>query len=118
MITVAIVLYALKCFEVFSPEITQVVLNNYAINLNTGDSESLSATVLFSDNTTAHDAIWISNNVEVVHIEENGQITALSAGNATVTAQASNRKSTAYAECIVTVMDPLMDILSLSEVHQ
>ena len=97
----------LKYCGFLAPKITQVVLNDYAVNLTTGDIESLSATVLFSDNSTGHNVIWISNNTDVVHVDENGQITALSAGSAIITAQASTRRSTAYAECSITVTDPL-----------
>lgn len=43
----------------------------------------------------------------VYAVDDNGQITAVSAGSATITAQASNRKSTMSAECIITVADPM-----------
>lgn len=91
----------------FSSTITQVMLSDYTLSMNTGDIGALSATVLYSDNTEGSEVLWVSSNKEVVRVDENGQLTAVSAGSATITAQAANRKSTQSAECIVTVMEPL-----------
>lgn len=91
----------------FSPTITQVMLSDDALNMTTGDVGALSATVLYSDNTEGGEVFWASSNKAVVQVDDNGQLTAVSAGSATITAQASNRKSTMSAECIITVVDPL-----------
>lgn len=85
------------------PDITQVLLNNYTIDLTIGDTEELSATVVFTDNTKGNNVIWISNNEEVVRIDESGKLTALSIGSAVITAQASNGKSTEIANCTINV---------------
>lgn len=90
-----------------SPTITQVTLSEYSLDMNTGDTGILSATVLYSDNSKGDDVLWVSSNEAVIQINEDGQITALAAGNSTITAQASNRRSTEWAECVVTVTDPL-----------
>ncbi len=91
----------------FTSTITQVMLSDYSLSMNTGDVGALSATVLYSDNTEGSEVLWVSSNKAVVSVDENGQLTAVSAGSATITAQAANRKSTQSAECIVTVMEPL-----------
>lgn len=91
----------------FTPTITQVMLSDYSLSMSTGDTGALSATVLYSDNTESSDVLWVSSNKAVVQVDENGQLTALAAGSATITAQAANRKSTEIAECIITVADPL-----------
>lgn len=91
----------------FTSTITQVMLSDYTLSMNTGDVGALSATVLYSDNTEGSEVLWVSSNKEVIRVDENGNLTAVSAGSATITAQAANRKSTQSAECIVTVMDPL-----------
>ena len=91
----------------FIPTITQVMLSDYSLTMNTGDVGALSATVLYSDNTEGSDVLWVSSNKDVVQVDENGQLSAMSAGSATVTAQAANRKSSESAECVVTVADPL-----------
>lgn len=91
----------------FSPTITQVTLSAYSLDMSAGDAGRLSATVLYSDNSKGDDVLWVSSNEAVVQISEDGHITALSEGSSTITAQASNWKSTERAECVVTVVDPL-----------
>lgn len=91
----------------FIPTITKVMLSDYSLNMSTGDIGALSATVLRSDNTEDSDVLWVSSNKAVVQVDENGRLIALSAGSATITAQATNRKSTEKAECVVMVADPL-----------
>lgn len=91
----------------FTPAITRVMLSDDVLNITTGDVEALSATVLYSNNTESSEVHWASSNKAVAQVDDNGQITAVSAGSATITAQASNRKSTMSAECIITVTDPM-----------
>lgn len=103
-----ITLLTWACFSgVFTPAITQVMLSDYSLNMSTGDVEDLFATVLYSNNTENKEVFWVSSNKAVVQVNEDGQVTALSAGVATITAQAANRKSTESAECVVTVTEPL-----------
>lgn len=92
---------------VLVPTITQVMLSDYSLSMNTGDVSILSATVLYSNNTEDSKVFWVSSNKAVAQVDENGQLTAISAGSTTITAQATNRKSTQSAECIVTVTDSL-----------
>ena len=91
----------------FTPTITQVMLSDYSLNMSTGDVGTLSATVLYSNNTEGSDVLWVSSNKGVVQVDENGQLSAMSAGSAIVTAQAANRKSSESAKCVITVADPL-----------
>lgn len=91
----------------FVPAVTQVTLNSDSLSLQTGDTASLVATVLYENNTTGGEVLWVSSNESVVQVDESGQLTALAAGTSTITAQASNRKSTVQAACTVTVADPL-----------
>ncbi len=89
-----ITLLTWTCFSgVFTPAITQVMLSDYSLNMSTGDIEDLFATVLYSNNTENKEVFWVSSNKAVVQVNEDGQVTALSAGVATITAQAANRKS-------------------------
>ena len=91
----------------FTPTITQVMLSDYSLSMSTGDTGALSARVIYSYNTVSCVVLGVSSNNAVVNVDENGQLTALAAGSATITAQAANRKSTEIAECIITVADPL-----------
>lgn len=108
LLVVGIVFLARAYFSgAFTPTITKVMLSEYSLSINTGDVGALSATVLYSDNTESSEVLWVSSNKAVVQVDESGQLTAVSAGNATITAQAVNRKSTQSAECAVTVTNPL-----------
>jgi len=91
----------------FTPVITQVMLSDDVLSMTTGDVETLTATVLYSNNAESSEVHWASSNKAIVQVNDNGQIIAVSAGSATVTAQASNRKSTMSAGCIITVTDPM-----------
>lgn len=103
----AIILVWASVTGAFTPTITQVMLSDDVLNMTTGDVEALSATVLYADNTVSDEVHWASSNKSVVQVDDNGQLTAVSAGSATITAQASNRKSIMSAECIITVTDPM-----------
>ena len=91
----------------FPATITKVSLNASSLEVTTGDTGTLSATVLYSNNATGSEVHWVSSNNAVIQIDEMGQFTAIAEGNAIITAQASNLKSFEQAECAVTVHDPL-----------
>ena len=91
----------------FTPTITQVMLSDYTLDMRTGDTGALSAAILYDNNTAGSEVLWVSSNTAVVQVDEKCLLTALSAGSAVVSAQASNRKSTQSAECLITVNDPL-----------
>lgn len=108
IVTVGVIILAWAGFTgAFIPEITRVMLSDDVLNLTTGDVQALSATILYDDNTEGDEVHWASSNRAVVQVDDNGQITAVSAGSAIITAQASNRKSTMSAECNITVADPM-----------
>lgn len=64
------------------------------------------ATVLYSDNSIGDHVLWVSNDKTVIKVDAKGNITALSEGTATVTAQASRNNTAESAVCIITVCDP------------
>ena len=78
----------------FTPTITQVMLSDYTLDMRTGDTGALSAAILYDNNTAGSEVLWVSSNTAVVQVDEKCLLTALSAGSAVVSAQASNRKST------------------------
>ncbi len=82
-------------------EVTSITLNEASKNLVVGDTFQLIATVLPSD-ATNKDVTWNSSNSDVASIDRAGMVTALKAGNTTVTVT-SNSKSTVKATCTVTV---------------
>ena len=77
---------------------TSVTLNKTAIELSVGASETLTATIAPSG---ADDAVeWTTSDETVATVDENGKVTAVKAGTATITVTTKNGKT---ATCTVTV---------------
>lgn len=83
--------------------VKNVVLNKATLALNTGASETLTATVEPAK-ATAKKVYWVSSNADVATVK-NGQVTAVADGTATITAYASDT-SKKKAACTVTVTTP------------
>ncbi|URZ14617.1 Ig-like domain-containing protein [Clostridium felsineum] len=77
-----------------------ITLNKTSDSLSVGDTDTLSAS-FNPDNTTNKNIAWSSSDSNIVSIDKNGKITAVAAGNATVTATSEDGKET--ASCNVTV---------------
>lgn len=88
-----------------SVSITNVVLDKNEVTLEEGGSVTLTATVEPADATESKELKWETSNAGVAKVE-NGVVTAVSAGEATVTATAGNGKS---ASCKVTVTKKTAD---------
>ncbi len=87
-----------ECFVTVNPvEASSVTLDRTSATLIIGETFTLTATV-FPENTTDKTIIWSSSDSNVAKVE-NGKVTALSVGNAVITAQCGSVK----AECYVTV---------------
>ena len=80
-------------------EVTGVTLNKNELTLTEGGSETLTATVT-PDNATDKTVTWASNKTDVATVE-NGVVTAVGEGTATITATAGGKS----AACTVTVLD-------------
>ena len=88
------------------PEIVaveNVTLNKTSASLEVGETEQLTATVKPAD--AANKSVrWKSNDENVVSVDANGKLTAISSGIATVTVTTEEGNFTAL--CKVTVVDP------------
>lgn len=80
--------------------VTKITLNKGVLNLQVGDSSSLTATVL-PDNATDKTVEWSSNNTAVATVR-NGNVTGIAKGDAIVTVKS---KSGVTAICMVKVSD-------------
>ena len=80
-------------------KVTGVKLNKSSKSLTIGDNFTLTATVK-PNNATDKSVTWSSSNTSVATVDENGVVTAVSEGTATITAAASNGVE---ASCTVTV---------------
>ena len=81
--------------------VTSITLNKTSLSLQTGQSETLTATVK-PDNATDKSVTWSSSNTSVADVSTIGKVTAKSAGSTTITCKA-NDGSGVKATCAVTV---------------
>jgi hypothetical protein len=95
-----------------SQTVTGIYLNNTYLNLRTGENSYLSATVL-PENAINKTVIWTSSNPNVASVN-NGFVTALSQGSATITALSVDQSKT--ATCYVTVSGQTSQTKTLSSI--
>lgn len=81
--------------------VTSVTLDKQILEMTVGDKQQLTATVA-PDNADDKTVVWSSDAPEIVEVDANGLVTAIAAGEATVTAAASGKVAT----CKVTVTAP------------
>ncbi|EMT46357.1 DUF5057 domain-containing protein [Anoxybacillus flavithermus] len=86
--------------------VTAVVVSPTVVNMNIGDTVSLTATVA-PNNATYKTIAWRSSNPNIASVDENGRVTGLSTGQVTITAQAHNG---VIGTAIVHVGSPLTGI--------
>lgn len=86
---------------------TGITISDTEITLTNKESCQLTATVT-PDSAADKSVNWSSDNEEVASVDENGKITALSTGNATVTATAADGGYT--ASCKITVNPRYFDV--------
>ena len=92
-------------------EVTSVSLNKTSLTLEIGESETLTATVLPS-NATDKSVTWTSSAQTVVTVED-GKVTTIESGTATITATTSNGKT---ASCMITVIEPAPEVIEVTSV--
>lgn len=91
--------------------VTSVTLNKNTLSLEKGSSETLTATVMPS-NATNKNVTWTSNNTDVATVN-NGVVTAVAAGTATITVKTEDGNKT--ASCTVTVTNPVVPPTPIGE---
>lgn len=81
--------------------VESVTLDKTELEMRAGDTETLTATVN-PVNADDSEVSWTSSDEAVASVSQNGEVTALGAGNAIITAEAGG----ITAECSVTVISP------------
>lgn len=94
-------------------ELNSISITEQNIVLNKGENKTLSVTYNPENTTEDKTVTWESSNKEVVTVSENGVITAVGAGNATITAKVGEKIATTQVEVKV----PLQNI-SLNETEK
>jgi len=87
--------------------VTGVTLNKASTTLTVGDTETLTAT-LAPDNATNKAVTWKSSDEEVATVDNTGKVTAVDAGEATITVTTADGSKT--ATCVVTVTIPVTGV--------
>ena len=85
--------------------VTSVTLNKTSLNMTKGQSETLIATVT-PDNATDKTVSWSSSDATIASVDQNGRVTALKSGNATIMAKAGEKSAT----CSVTITTPVESV--------
>ena len=83
--------------------VTGVILSKDNLSMKIGQSETLTKNLLTTDNSaaTVQDVTWISDNPSIATVDEDGKVTAISVGTATITVLT---KDGGYTDtCTVTV---------------
>ncbi len=99
-------------FTVTAPLAEGIVLNKTETTLPVGASEQLIATV--SPELASQEVTWSSSDENVVSVDQQGNITAVAIGTATVTATTVDG-SNLSAECAVTVVAPFAESIALNK---
>jgi LPXTG-motif cell wall-anchored protein len=87
--------------------VTGVSLDKTSLTLTTGKSGTLTATVAPA-NASNKAVTWASDNTSVATVDQNGKVTAVSAGTATITVTTVDGSKT--ATCTVTVEDEIVTV--------
>ena len=95
-----------KCEVIVKQPVTGISLNKNTLELEKGATEKLTATVLPGNADGDKTVTWLSSNNDVATVE-NGVVTAIGKGSATITARTANGIE---ATCAVTVGVPLKGI--------
>ena len=90
--------------------VADISLDRHELNMLTGGTDTLVATVS-PNNATDKSVSWASSDPGVVSVDQEGNLSALRPGNATITATAANGLSDS---CSVTVADPDIPVADIS----
>ena len=72
--------------KVIATPVSVVISNKTENSITAGNTKKYSVTVTLSDGTKVNNATWESDNSSIVSVDNDGNVTALKAGTATITA--------------------------------
>ncbi len=101
-----VLIICLIIYKQKSITVTNVTLSENSLTMSINESHTLTAKVLYSDNTMDEDILWYSSNDSIATVDQNGIVSALNIGNVTIIAQASKNNTTEIAECAITIKSP------------
>lgn len=83
--------------------VSSVILDKTSLNMMSGTSEQIKATVLYSDNSTDSNVVWISSDEAIATVDSNGIVVAHSKGEVEIIVQASKENMSKEARCKISV---------------
>ncbi len=89
--------------------VNSVILNKTEITIKENETASLMATVQ-PDNATNKEVIWKSNDKTIATVDKNGKVTAIKAGETTITVTAGEKTAT----CKVTVKAKFIALIGIN----
>lgn len=98
--------FCAQCHLNVAISISAVKLSDEKVTLIKGNEKTLTAKILPEDTTEEKIVRWASSNTSVATVDQNGNITAVEGGKATITASAGSCKAT----CIVNILVPVTGI--------
>ena len=96
----AIVTICIALFSACKEPVTDVTLNKNELHLIIGETETLIATIQPA-NASNDKVTWTSNNPDVATVNDNGLVTAMDNGTATITVTSQDGNKTATCEVTV-----------------
>jgi alpha-tubulin suppressor-like RCC1 family protein/uncharacterized protein YjdB len=90
-----------KVYGEGSCPVQSITLNKATASLNPDETLQLTATMLPED-ASNQELLWTSNNSKIASVDQNGMVTAVAEGTATITATAKDGSGVS-ANCVVTV---------------
>jgi uncharacterized protein (TIGR02145 family) len=93
-------LFACSSADELNTSVTSVALNNSTLTLVINEYETLTATV-FPESALNKNVTWRSDDTEIATVDNNGRVTAVSAGTATITVQTVDGRRTATSRVTV-----------------
>ncbi len=97
--------------ETDAVNVTGIALNETTLNLITGDTKQLTATIQPTD-ATDQTVTWVTSDDGVATVSSTGLITAVGAGSATITVTTTDGAKTATCEVRVTVVGTITEIMT------
>ena len=105
-ITAKVGSFSAKCAITVDAPLKSISLNKNQTTIEKGKSETLNVNYNPIDTTDSRDVTWSSDNESVATVDENGKVTAIGKGAATITATVGKKT----AACTVEVSVPLTGI--------
>ena len=86
-------------------DVDKVNIYPSSLNLNTGDTHTLTA-IVRPDNASHSEVSWDSSDEDIAEVDSYGEVTAYSPGTATITATAGGKTHS----CTLTVIQPVLSV--------